>query len=211
METTRIASTTAALAFAALLAPTAATAEGIEITPFAGYRFGGDFGIEDRFGPFDVSFDLEDKGSYGVVLDFPVTRGLQIELLADHQETELRFDPGFLEPGVPILDLDVDYYHIGLLYQWAPGDFRPFLVGSLGVTELSPSTPGLTDESFFSVSVGGGVKVLATEHIGVRLEGRFFSTVVQENGEVFCDPDFCFVQDETLDQFEASVGLILKL
>ncbi len=200
-----------ALLWLASLAPSVASAQRVEVTPFVGTRFGGQF-TTDRF-LFDEFLDLEvdDGESLGIVLDFRISRDLYFELNLSRQETALEEDFGFLDPGVDLFPLDVNYYHAGILYQWAPGQIRPFVVFSLGATHFSFDTTGLDDLARFSASAGGGVKILFNNHLGLRFEVRAFSTLIDEGDEVFCDfLGDCYGADGTyLIQGEVRAGVVL--
>ncbi|MEM7051847.1 MAG: outer membrane beta-barrel protein [Acidobacteriota bacterium] len=189
-------------------------AQSFEITPFFGYRVGGEFDrFDEDFGDLDFDTDIEvDNGeSFGVIVDFPIGQNFYVELFASRQESELIFDGGLFEPDDTLFDIDVDYYHGGILYEWNPGQLKPFVVASAGVTQLSPNN-GSGDETYFSASVGGGVKVFFSDNFGLRFEGRVFSTVVDEDDEVFCDRRYCYDYDDGnyLYQGEGRVGLILR-
>jgi hypothetical protein len=164
-----------ALALAALalaLVPAVANAAGtgyrFELTPRIGYNFGGTPTRDNR----RTDLEAKDSASFGVSLDIPLSRNLQLELLASRQSTELRFDDGLFGPNLAVADFDVTYYHVGLLWQGHSGRVSPFFVGSLGIGELAPQLPGATSESRFSASLGGGVKVFFddAEHVDLRLE-----------------------------------------
>lgn len=189
-----------------LLIASGAAAQSVELTPFAGYQFGGTFidHFDDGFTVDDI--DVEESESFGLMLDIAITENAQIELLYSLQETELE-TPRFF--GTRTSDLDVEYFHVGFLWQWIPNEkIRPFVVGSLGVASFDLA--GVGDETAFSQSVGGGVKVLANKHFGVRFEGRMYSTLVDEGDEVFCNPEICFAYEEAtfLLQFDFKVGLV---
>ncbi|MEM6797651.1 MAG: hypothetical protein AAF725_27030, partial [Acidobacteriota bacterium] len=63
-----------------------------------------------------------------------------------------------------------------------------------------------------SVSLGGGVKIFFTDHFGIRLDGRIYSTFVEEGDEFDCRFDgrrcFRYKDDVTFLQFDAKFGLI---
>lgn len=218
MNTTRWLSLSAFCSLLLLpLLATSARAE-VELTPFAGYRVGGDF--ED----FDFrGVDLEDSESYGLIADFDVGGGFQFELLYSVQDTRLEsLEPVFViqvfpPPDVPdfqpvVLDLDVEYWHAGLLYEWGTGgDVRPFVVGSAGLTRLIPEQAGFSTEDRFSAAFGGGVKLMLGGHVGLRFEGRGFTTFVDDDGDALCDRRRCYHHDSAaLWQIEGLAGLVLR-
>lgn len=218
--------TTNALAAAALLIlaafPAAAQTYGpgygppdrsIQITPFAAYRFGGEFDSVDFDDDFFDLIDLEvdDGAALGVTVDVRLVGGLFLELWASRQETELVENEGLFLPTEALFDVEVDYYHAGLLYEWSPGQVHPFFALSAGATRFSPDSPGLDDLTRPSFSLGGGVKVMFSEAVGLRLEGRLISTWVEEDDDEFCDRFVCYDFDEDVYfyQGEARAGLIV--
>jgi hypothetical protein len=198
-----------ALALAALAAP--ALADGayrFEITPQIQYRFGGTLSGEDN-AIADVDLDVNDGEGYGVTFDIPLSRSMQLELLASRQSTELRFDEGLFGGNFDVADIDLSYYHAGILFQGGDQRVNPFFVASAGATVLSPDVPGADTETRFSVSIGGGVKVFFNEHVGMRFEGRGFWTAVDSSDD-YCDYYSCWddYNDNDLTQGVASAGLI---
>jgi len=62
-----------------------AFAQQVEVTPFFGYRMGGEFQA-DAINPYgDV--EIDDSESYGLMVNIPLTPWSQIELLADFQNS----------------------------------------------------------------------------------------------------------------------------
>jgi len=203
------------LALAVLLvAPPAAAQEPsrFEITPFVGYRFGGDFTAFDDFDDelFDTGLTIEDDASFGVVADVNLFRNLYLELLFSRQSTELTLDEGFLLPREVLFDIDVDTYHAGVLYQWTPGQVQPFVTATAGVTRFSPDRGGLSSDTQFSIAFGGGVKLKLSDVVGLRFDGRVMSTFVDEDEEIFCGRRYCYSYDDSsyLVQGEITAGLL---
>lgn len=199
-----------ALALAALAAP--ALADGayrFELTPQVQYRFGGTLSGEDS-AISSVDLDVNDGEGFGVTFDIPLSRSLQLELLASRQATELRFDEGLFGGTADVADIDITYLHAGILFQGGNRDVSPFFVASAGATRLDPDVPGADSETRFSVSLGGGVKVFFNEHVGMRFEGRGFWTAVGDNNNQ-CDRYSCWddYNDNDLTQGVASAGLIV--
>jgi hypothetical protein len=205
-----------ALALGALLAPAAARAEGayrFEITPTASYRWGGTISGQDN-ALFNSDLKVDSGAAYGLTFDIPLSRSLQLELLANRQSTNLRFDQGLFGGDARFADIDVDYYHVGILWQGGGGQVLPFFVASAGVTHLDPSVPGASTEDRFSLSLGGGVKVFFNDHVGMRFEGRGFFTDIN-NYRGGCYDQYCDYYyydrnyDSTMSQGQVSIGLIL--
>jgi opacity protein-like surface antigen len=183
-----------------------ARAANFEITPFAGYTMGGE--LNDAVTGESLSFD--DTSSYGIMLDMKQAEDSWIELYFSRQQTRLKADQGPFF-GDPLFDVDIEYYHLGGTYGQATGRVKPFVVGTLGATYMDPKGAGLNSETKFSLSLGGGVKLYLTEHVGIRLDARWFGTFIGGSGSVFCSGGACLVnvQGDVLSQFTANAGVIL--
>jgi len=202
----------AALLVAISLSPPQATAQQFELTPFVGYRWGGSFSdVERDFGDiFNTDFTVSDASAWGAMADFALTENWQLEFLYSRQETDLRLDEGFLAPDNPLFDMNVEYLHGGLLYQWTQAKVRPYVTGGLGGTRFSPIDSDARSETRFSFNVGGGAKIFFGDHFGLRGDARFFSTYISDKDEIFCDRFGCFRVNvgEYLSQFQLAGGLI---
>lgn len=193
---------------ATAISPAAAETE-YELTPFLGYRAGGGF---EEF-PLGPDLDIEQSSSYGLILDIPLGGGgSQLEIMWSRQSTEL--DAGGPLVSLPLFDIDIDYFHVGGVYNWGYEEdkIRPFVLGTLGVTLLSPEPSSLDSETNFSAGFGGGVKVFASDHVGFRFEGRGYLTFLDSTGSgIFCGPSGCLVgvSSDVLGQFEGRAGLII--
>jgi len=78
-----------------------------EITPFGGYRYGGEFEETDR----NFSIELDDKESYGLILNARHSPVTQWEILYSRQETSA--DTIGLGLSDPLLDISVEYLQAG--------------------------------------------------------------------------------------------------
>ena len=184
----------------------AAPAQRFEVTPFATLPFGGDFESDRRSDILEL--DVDDGSGHGLSVGFGLTPDFQLELFWSRQESDLLEDAGFLLGDVALGELDIDYFHGGVLYQWGGRRLRPFVAGSVGITEFDPAEPLLENETRFSVGVGAGFKLFFRQHFGLRFELRAFSTVIDEGDEI-CDRGFCYYDDGTyFFQAELRGGLI---
>ncbi len=181
----------ATLVVSALVLPAAAMASGpkVQVTPFVGYRLEGEFDVGGEFNFFNPFDDLtvDESESVGVIVDFAVSKSFMIELLFSQQESQLQLEGPLFGIDEPLADLDVDYYHVGFIYRWQPGQIHPFVGASVGLTRLNASgfEGGELDRP--SVSLGGGATIFVTKNIGFRFEGRAFWTYIDDDVQDICD------------------------
>jgi opacity protein-like surface antigen len=189
-------------------APGHVFASDFEITPFAGYTWGGEF-TDTQTGD---KLTANENSSYGVMLDFKQTDESQIELYFSRQATRLSQKSSSFT-GTPLFDLNIDYYHIGGTALMGEGKVKPFIVGTVGATRMAPTGSDNEAVTKFSLGLGGGVKILFTDNIGVRLEGRWFGTFFDGSGQAFCSSSSgqCLikVQGDVFSQFVANAGIIV--
>lgn len=170
-----------ALLLSPVLFPGVAGAEwGLEITPYAGYTIGGSF--EDN--TTGTTLDVKEGGNFGLVLGLPDTPETQYELFYGFQRTKVTGGGTF--GGGTLFDLDIHYLHLGGTYMFAGDKVLPFISGGLGATHFVPQGSGLNQKSYFSLSLGGGVKIPISGHVGLRFEGRGFLTILPDTTEIFC-------------------------
>lgn len=203
------------LSLLALSGPAVVLAQGtgprFELTPFAGYRIGGEFDELDSDGRFETA----ESQSEGLIFDIRQRADAQWEILYAHQSTQLFSDQGFPPTGSG-LDLDVDYLHFGGTVLFAEGDVRPFVAMTVGLTRFEPHEPLYRAESYFSASIGGGVQLRADRRVGIRLEGRVYASLIDDDGGIFCGSvggaGFCAVRidGKALYQWEARAGLVFR-
>ena len=171
----------AALLLSSVLFPGEAGADwGLEITPYAGYTIGGSF-TDNATG---ASLDVQEGGSFGLVLGLPDTPETQYELFYGVQRTKVTGGGTF--GGETLFDLDIHYLHLGGAYLFIGEKVRPFVSGGLGATHFVPSGSGMNAKTYFSLSLGGGVKVPVSGHVGLRFEGRGVMTILPDSTQIFC-------------------------
>ena len=181
-----------------------------EITPFAAYRIGGQFDEKDG----DGQFELNESDAQGIMLNIRANPNGQYELLYARQDTEV--DTQALFATDPMLDLDVEYFQFGGTYLFDGENIRPFVAMTFGLTHFDPQPAEFDSETYFSASFGGGVQLNASQRIGVRIEGRVFTTLVESDSDIFCSSTdgvgACLIQVDgtTLTQWEARAGLVFR-
>jgi hypothetical protein len=135
MRTTHLAAL-AAMALLAAFFPPPAIGGDFEITPFAGYTWGGQFSDSVT----GTTLKVDETANYGVMVDIKQDEQRQIELYFSRQATQLKADNG-LFTGNPLFDLDIEYYHLGGTYGADSG--KPGLCGGdLGRHPMVPQDRG---------------------------------------------------------------------
>ena len=184
-----------------------------ELTPYLGYRIGGEFEAQDG----STKYELDEGNSAGLVFNIVAADvNTQWQVLYGQQSTHFKTPVSFDPSGR--LGLDVEYFQFGGTYLFDDDgdDTRPFVALTAGVTHFAPTLGGVDSESFFSGSIGGGVQLLKTHRVGVRLEARVFATFVNTDGAIFCHSGpqaggcAISIHGTALYQFEASAGVVFR-
>jgi len=190
-----------AIAFVVCLAAHArvADAQGLELMPFGGYRFGGDF--------FELATgrpaDLDGSPALGFVVNVPLSNGLQVEALVAQQQAP--FDREAFRR------VTVGLAQVGGLQELSGGRARPFLTGVLGLTRYAS---GGNSGVRFTIGAGGGVKLFPVSHVGLRLDGRVYTTLVDGDARVVaCAQGTCLtsIHVAVVWQAELSAGIVFRL
>lgn len=181
-----------------------------EITPYAAYRMGGSFNEENGAG----RVELNDSNATGILFNFEANANGRYELLYGRQSTDASTSGFFVND--PAIDMDVEYLQFGGTYLFDGSFARPFIALTVGATRFDPQFTNLGSESFFSASLGGGIQIRPRERLGIRLEARVFTTLVDDNSNIFCSSidgtGACLIQVDarTLTQWEARAGLVFR-
>jgi len=181
-----------------------------ELTPYAAYRFGGGFDDSDT----GDEFDLEDSNAHGITFNVLANYNGQYELFYARQDTEVNTEGSVANE--PAIDLDVEYLQLGGTYVFDGETVRPFIAMTFGLSHFDPQFADLDSESYFSASFGAGIKLYANETLGVRFEGRVFTTFLDSDSNIFCSSTFgageCLIEASgtSLTQWEARAGLIFR-
>jgi hypothetical protein len=201
---------------AVILSATAAGVRGqsIEVTPVVGLRFGGGNWNTNAAGRFEpgAGVELDDTPSFGAHIGYRTGDG-ELELLYARQNSRLQSAELFA--GVPLFDLAVETWQLGGSYLFRDEDARaqPFVGLGLGLTRLLPEPDDLSDETRFSFSLGAGVKLWGARHFGLRVEARWFVTVLGTDSGSFCGGGECEVvvaTSQVISQADLRAGLILR-
>ena len=159
-----------------------AEAQKFEITPFAGWRFGG--GLEELATGADL--DLDGAPSFGLILSIPwkAEYRSRLEFVWSYENTTLA-SPVY---GEPSFDLGVHYLHVsGMVpFHTSIAKLDTLLTAGAGVTYMQPDIAGAGSEVGFSLSFGGGLIYHVSDRVGLRIEARGWFTFTESGAAVFC-------------------------
>ena len=181
-----------------------------EITAFGAYRFGGTF-EEDAT---EATYELKDSPSFGLILNLRHKDPTQWEILYSQQQTEAEFTGSTLND--PVVDIDLHVLQLGGTYQFDGEVARPYLAFTLGGTHVRTSSAESRSDTFFSGSIGVGMKFLPTSRVGIRVEARAYGTLVSSSTDLFCstgpDQNICAIRLEgkMLSQVETFAGITVR-
>ena len=152
----------------------------VEISPYAGYLFGGKFARGSN-ALFTSRVDVDDHATYGARLGFNITSGFELEIQASRTETAFVTPNGgqIFGPGRQRLgDLDIDYLLGYMTFNFGHRRAVPYVTLGAGVARLDPNVPGIASdrETRFTGSIGAGVKTFFTPNFGLRFDGRYYAT-----------------------------------
>ena len=175
-------------------------AQGFGISPFYGYRFGGSVASSNG-----QDSELEAGPAYGLSLNY-VQRDSDLKLAVfwSHQDSGLDLDGA---GGLNHVDMSVDEFLIGGLYEYGQGRLHETVTALVGATLFSPDGGDL--EARLSFSVGVGVKYYLWKNFALQADLRGYCTVVESEGAFISSGGYtvAYFSGSTIWQGEVSGGI----
>jgi opacity protein-like surface antigen len=165
--------------------------QNFEIAGFGGWNVGGEFKwqnggaiVNGEATATGSRIGLDDHSSFAVAADLRASDSAAYELFYSREATQLK-----AIGGAAATDVTVSYLHLAgtLMLDDSDRPLKPYAIGGLGFTRLQPGEAG-SSRTRFSGSLGLGLRWAATQHLSLRLEGRGFVTLMN-NDAVFCKSD----------------------
>jgi hypothetical protein len=148
-----------------LVSGTQIRAQKVELSPFVGYETGAN--IDYSGGSLHISDGMDWGGS----IDVGMGGGRYGEFSYSHIATYLERESGISNER--ICDLAVDYYSLGVLQEIRPdAKATPYGLFTLGIVNYRPTSGDISSENKMHISLAGGVKIKASERVGIRLQAR---------------------------------------
>jgi len=155
----------------------------IEVVGFGGVGFTGDIGVSSNTEAGNVSFDSAPV--YGGLVGFKAQRHGYAYFSYSRMQTTAYFRPeGGFETSRQ-LDVSFDYFQVGGNLEAPHGRIVPYLGLSLGATRLAPVDGSGNDFSFSGV-LDGGVKIMLTDFLDVRVIGRMPLSFISGEAAALC-------------------------
>ena len=185
--------------------PALVRAQAVQVAPFGGYRFGGGL-YEASTG---TTLDVEGAPAAGVMVDIFVKEDTSVSFVYSRQQARVE-GPGSPGSTVQHGTLFVEHWHVGATQELDAGRVRPFLAGTLGLTRFG----GPHDSDVrFSLAGGAGVKLMASPHLGARLEGRLYAVFADARlGPTICGGGGCVFNPDVylIWQADVTTGLVVS-
>lgn len=158
----------------------------IEVTPFAGYKFGGKINVS---GGFDVNPNVQNlliksNYDYGVMADYDIWPSFAIEFMMVRQPTTYnQQDFTTIPPTIePLANGTLSTYTFGGAFTFrTDSKLRPYVAGGIGWTHFgnldsNPSQVYVNFNNKLAYNLGGGVKYYFTKYIGARFDFRWIAS-----------------------------------
>jgi len=188
----------------------------IEISPVAGYFFGG------RTDFYEGSLRIKDNINYGIHMGFGMGKGSGIELSYAMNPSTAQWRPSFsFTTKLPARDfhLVTHIFLLGGIQEKALNkNIKGFGGFKAGAILYHPSELQINDVWRFLIGVNAGIKISLSDRIGIRLQGNMYMPMYFNGGRFYCGMGSggsnCGASvNSTLVIFEGdlSAGLIFKL
>ena len=173
------------LALIAILSTTS-FAQRKELMAFAGYRTGGSFNVTST--DF-LTFEIEDGFNFGLALGLMISPEMEVEFMWSQTNSQLS---GYLISPIlekeAVFDIHTSQFHVNFLFLFPQGNkrFVPYFLMGLGLTLADPKGE-VNGETRFSYSLGGGLKAMVNERMGIRLQAKWNPTYINTSSELWVD------------------------
>ena len=182
-----------------------------DITPSYGYVFS----TNVRAAQGDVI--IVDSPDYGLTLDIGhanLPGGMMIQLMYNRQNTKLDLREWPSKVRSTLFDLIVEYWQIGVVRPLKMGKVQPYGIVGLGAASFNPVGSTWGTEWLFAAHFGGGVKVLLSESVGLRFQGRALLPMTFGGGGLWCGTGGCSIgvgSYSSFIQFDFNAGVVISL
>ena len=187
-----------------LLLPAAVNADEYQITPYLGYRVGGEF----EHYTTGTTLKLDEGDAYGII--FGKAGEDSLEFIYSVQPTQLNAR-GPVKSS-ELFDIDVINFMVASKKVLNPEN-GTFVSGMVGVTHFDPDEARLSSDTRFALGASAGLDHRITKGLSFRLEGRAIGTILDSGAGIFCSSSGgCGISagGDALFQFEFITGFSFR-
>jgi hypothetical protein len=157
-----------------------------DLTPLFGYRSTMSFGVDPNVSGTNARVVLDSDPSYGFAFGARINDEDVIEFRWARQDSHVRVDDFGVTSSrqrVTVNQFHGDFTHEYFIDEW-PRWAKPYVIGSVGATRISDGIGN--DFTRFSFGIGGGVKMFAGKHLGLRVQAQWLPVLVNPDVGFIC-------------------------
>lgn len=189
-----------------------------QVTPFAGYRFGGTIDLSQSNNPALDYIKINNDVNFGVMFDYTFWSDFQAEFMWNRQRTSLTGHDPETNSMLYLTSMNFDNYLWSVAYNFLSPErkVRPFVVAGLGFGHYGAAPVGGQSVLGFSnklaYNLGGGAKYFFNDHWGVRAELRWLATRSTSGIGTYCYYFGCYQASvpNHANQGALDVGIIYR-
>lgn len=203
-----------------ITAAVASAQGGFEISPLFGYTW------TSRVSGYKGEFDIANSANWGIMFNVDIQnytyKGTMLEILYNRQDSKAEFYEYGTHFKEELFDISADYFQIGAMNKMNYENVEPFLEFLIGATRfaaksdlnregMEPFRP--SDEWMFSATLGGGVRLMLSDRIGLRAHGRLLMPMSFSGGGLWCGTGGCSIgvgSSSWFIQGDVGAGLIIR-
>ncbi|MCT4624453.1 MAG: hypothetical protein N4A46_12590 [Schleiferiaceae bacterium] len=146
----------------------------VQLTLYTGYQFGSS---TNYYGYQSGRFKVNGSQDWAAMLSVAARPGTQIEFSYTYMSTSAQFErAGIIDESVG--DVDIHYYQIGGVQESNVSEnVDLFGTVAFGGTTFAPKDSRYQNNTFFSIGLGGGLKLWISDAIGIRAQARLLMPV----------------------------------
>jgi hypothetical protein len=189
-----------------------AQAKKFEVSAHLGYQFGAIVDETTKHKGQDFLADalgIHGAANFGIILNYHLTRSMHLELSWDQQPSTLDFIDREVDTTAKLSDIGVDYFQIGLMYNWSRTKKQPFIGMLVGFAQWRPGGDFET-ESGFTFAPVFGYKAWLSNNAALRAHARVNITEVP-SGELFSNSGTGWSHFHTKDTWATQLQFGLAL
>lgn len=183
----------------------------IDVTLLVGYRTSMGLPIQPETPGSTPTLSLDSGPAYGLALGFRIRNEDVVEFRWTRHDSHARIKQANVT--LAAIPVSTDQFHCDFSHEYVmprrPDRVRPFVVGSVGATNLFSGSS--YSSAHISFGIGGGIKFFVSKHFGLRMQAEWLPLFISPRQSGPCTT-VCVVNvgGTVTSQAEAMVGPIIR-